>query len=499
MEQYDYIVIGSGPGGCALSQVLTSDSNITVLMLEAGVNKDHDTPIRESKYALQLENNYYVQYFWTQPQIPQVNDPNLMANYTNGRLRGGSTCINGLQYVRGSKYIYDKWYEITKDKDWSSDSVFATYEAFKDNPISVRVSDGSRISTKFTDAISDALNIPKTDNYNAKDVPYSAFENWQLYQHLDTTRASESTDLIEPILLHRPNFKLITGATATQIEWDKDTRCGCNKPTASAVRYLKKGTSRIAFAKNIIVSAGIQTPLLLQLSGIGPKNILEQYNIPVIRDLPVGCSLYTHLIVSCTFTKNPKDLPPSDPANLYISGAFVPRLDDDRSSPRGSEWIVVDNGDNTLTLLILQLQPFSNGFVRIQSNDPLTVPISSQNAFDNPLDMQFFIECIRTQVVAVSKRLNQIDDKYKLIAPDPVLIDNDQYLTDYILNYNDHAHHWCGQVAMMQCTNSSGKIKGVSNVYVSDDCIAPTIIDGNTAGIAYVIGYTIGRKLLNKH
>src|SRR5271166_6016423 len=107
IEEYDYIVVGSGPGGCAVSEVLSSKRHNSVFMLEAGEDKDNDVPIHNSTYAGQLENNYYPQYFWTIPQVPQVN-VNMDANYTNGRLYGGASSINGLQRVKGSKNVFDK-------------------------------------------------------------------------------------------------------------------------------------------------------------------------------------------------------------------------------------------------------------------------------------------------------------------------------------------------------------------------------------------------------
>src|SRR5690242_15198557 len=114
-DYYDYIVVGSGPGGAAVSYVLTSSSKNKVLMLEAGEDKDNDKFIRESKYALTLEEEHFPEYFWSQLQIPQENVPEMEANYSNGRLLGGGSSINGEQVVIGSRFVYDKWYKLTED------------------------------------------------------------------------------------------------------------------------------------------------------------------------------------------------------------------------------------------------------------------------------------------------------------------------------------------------------------------------------------------------
>ena len=216
-KEYDYIVVGSGPGGCAVASVLTSNRKLNVLMIEAGEDKDEEVPIYDSQYALSLEDTYYNQYFWIAQQLPQTNVNMPTANYTNGRLYGGGSSINGEQYVRGSPYVFDNWYGITGDTDWSSYSVYDTYIEFEnliavtpgpsqgyDGPVSIRQAPvvATAAGTKFVQAVSATnlnpnvtppVTVPTINDYNSHDTPYGAFTRWQYYQKENGNRESSST------------------------------------------------------------------------------------------------------------------------------------------------------------------------------------------------------------------------------------------------------------------------------------------------------------------
>ena len=260
------------------------------------------------------------------------------------------------------------------------------------------------------------------------------------------------------------------------------------------------------------MSGGTRTPLILQQSGVGDASQLKNLGIPTISDLPnVGLNLANHLIVSCLFSKPTTDVPSPDLNALYSSGAFLPDpVTLNLRAPRASEWIVLDLGD-ALSVNILETQPYSRGSALIQSKDPLTAPLATEAALDDPRDLQTFIDIIVNQLVPIANNLNSIDNNYVLQQPDPSQIypnvaktDSDAYLTNYIQNNIDHAHHWQSQTIMASRENggvvdTNGKVYGTKNLYVADNCIVPFTVDGNTAGIAYVIGFTIGKKLLRNH
>ncbi len=99
-DEFDYIVVGTGPSGAVIAKTLTDDKKTSVLVLEAGENNDKDTPISDSQFALELEENFFPQYFWQGEGVPQKEIDNRTFEWTTGRLSGGGSSINGEQYVR---------------------------------------------------------------------------------------------------------------------------------------------------------------------------------------------------------------------------------------------------------------------------------------------------------------------------------------------------------------------------------------------------------------
>lgn len=97
---YDYIIIGTGPAGGVIAKTLTDDKKTSALVLEAGENNDRDKPIRDSTFALELEEHFFPQYFWQGEGVPQEGLDERTFEWTTGRLSGGGSSINGEQYVR---------------------------------------------------------------------------------------------------------------------------------------------------------------------------------------------------------------------------------------------------------------------------------------------------------------------------------------------------------------------------------------------------------------
>ncbi|SFD64924.1 GMC oxidoreductase [Bacillus sp. OV194] len=94
-DEFDYIVVGTGPAGAVIAKTLTDDKKTSVLVLEAGENNDKDTPISDSRFALELEENFFPQYFWQGEGVPQKEVDNRTFEWTTGRLSGGGSSING--------------------------------------------------------------------------------------------------------------------------------------------------------------------------------------------------------------------------------------------------------------------------------------------------------------------------------------------------------------------------------------------------------------------
>jgi choline dehydrogenase len=106
---FDYIIIGTGPAGAVIAKTLTDDRKTSALLIEAGENNDKDKPIRDSAFALELEEQFYPQYFWQGEGVPQEGLDDRMFEWTTGRLLGGGSSINGEQYVRPTSAVLRQW------------------------------------------------------------------------------------------------------------------------------------------------------------------------------------------------------------------------------------------------------------------------------------------------------------------------------------------------------------------------------------------------------
>ena len=543
----DYIVIGSGPGGCAVSKVLTDDYNSTVFMLEAGYDQDNNNLIKYSYNAPTLEMKYFPNFFWTIPQVPQNNLPDLDCTYTNGRLFGGGSAINGEQYVKGTSKYYKQISEEYDDIDWSWLNIKKIFdENFGDDKlISIRKAPfpENKPGRTVVNAMVNVLNTKMINNYNSFDEDYEkdngVFTQWQYYQNKDGTRCSSSTSILKKNLYMKDNFIIADKATVVKILF-KDNK-------AIGVTYFRNAKSFDVYCKKaVILSAGTQTNVLLQTSGIGPKDILTKNKIDVIVDSPmVGANLYNHLIVITTiniptnedshilekntpinFLKNDMNieienqknndiilkhstggggnLNPDDKNALYSFGGFLPS---DTNSSRDSEWIGIDNYNGTMSIAILQVDPLSNGYCKVQSNDYLTVPLVSEAALQNPKDSKWFIDILKNKFAPLVNYLNNENRKYSFNSPpQDTFIGTDkevnEKLNDYIQSGSIvHAHHWTAQCKIGKnikegVVDNNGKVFGCEGLYVADTSIFPYPYDGNTAGLAYITGFVVGKKIL---
>src|SRR3954449_350655 len=139
MNKFDFIVVGTGPAGAVIAKTLTDDKKTSVLVLEAGENNDRDQPIRDSRFALELEDEFFPEYFWQGEGVPQPRVDDRAFEWTTGRLSGGGSSINGEQYVRPTPAVLKEWERLLR-RIWSPEQAiyhFKQLEKFhgeKENP-----------------------------------------------------------------------------------------------------------------------------------------------------------------------------------------------------------------------------------------------------------------------------------------------------------------------------------------------------------------------------
>ncbi|GAA0389923.1 GMC family oxidoreductase [Paenibacillus motobuensis] len=517
---YDYIVVGTGPAGAVIAKTLTDDKRTSVLVLESGGNHDQDIPIKDSTFALELEENYSPNYFWQGEGVPQEGLDGRSFEWTTGRLSGGGSSINGEQYVRPTAAVLKKW-ERLLGPIWSPDKAirrFKQLEKFDGSTtnmaahgykgrISIRQApeDPTPMAQKLATAIERASGYPIILDYNDPDTPLGSFTRWQLYQQPDGLRESSSTAFLSADIM-TPSGRGVNNRKLTVLFRTTALRILFSGNHAIGVEFLKDGKCTRAYSrKKVIISAGINSPQILMLSGIGPANMLKKAGIPVIFNNPnVGQRLKNHTLNFAVFATNPNDrpLPSQDPNALYTGGAFLPDPSGNHPGERAVQLLGIGS-NGQLTIAILYLRPKSKGNIRIQSKDPLNIVLADEGFLSDPDDMEAVKRIYRTYIKNIALELSQIDPSYQLLSPTFDIIDDDDKLGEYIIENFDHNHHQQGFLRMAPLSKGGvvdrrGNVHGVKNLIVADASNVPFTVDGNTSSAAYLIGYTIAKQLCIK-
>ncbi|MEH7179625.1 GMC family oxidoreductase [Neobacillus vireti] len=517
-NMFDFIVVGTGPAGAVMAKTLSDDKQTSVLALEAGENNDRDKPIKDSRFAPELEEQFFAQYFWQGEGVPQPGVDNRTFEWTTGRLSGGGSSINGEQYVRPTPSVLRDW-QMLLGPLWSPEKAIQTFKQLEnfrgktnspefhgfDGRLNIRQSplNPPNMTKKLVSAMEQATGFHKILDYNDPKTPIGPFTRWQLFQKNNGQRESSSTaflssDIMIPkgIGVNGRKLRVVFKSTALRILFDGKTAIG--------IEFLSEGKKVRAFArKKVIISAGINSAQLLMLSGIGPADDLHQVGIPVVFNNPnVGEFLTNHTLNTATFTVNRKDIPElqNDPFALYTGGAFLPNPLNSKNDRRRGVQLIGIFSEGSLNIAILFLQPRSRGRIEIQNNDPLKIVLADEGFLDNRYDMEVVKAIYKTYITDIADKLSKIDPNYQLVSPTLETIEDDEELENYIRENFDHNHHQQSSLRMAPFNRGGvvdrfGNVHGVDNLIVADASIIPFTVDGNTSAAAYLIGYTIAKHL----
>ncbi len=512
---FDYIVVGAGSAGAVMAGRLSEDPDTRVLLLEAGPSDNSFWIHLPIGYGKTMWSKKYNWCFSTDPD-PNMNNREIY--WPRGKTLGGSSSINGLIYVRGQREDYDHWKSIG-NKGWSYDDClpyFIRSESNQRGASEYHGADGplavSDITTKntliesFIDGAGE-LGVPRTDDFNG------AQQEGAGYYQLTTRngwRWSTAKGYLKPAR-SRSNLVVETEAQASSLIMEGTKVTG--------VRYRQNGIDKEAFASGeVLMCAGaIQSPQLLQLSGIGPAQLLKEHGISVVKDLPgVGENLQDHLQIRLTFEAN---IPTTnDDLNSLIGqaklglqwlftrsgplavginqgGCFMRSLPDETETPDIQFHVATLSADmaggdvhkfSGFTLSICQLRPESRGYVRIKSADPFEAPSMQPNYLDTDLDRRTAVAGMRSaRAIAQSAAMSPF---VKREVKPGVEADTDEALLEYCRNNGATIFHPSGTCKMgtdddpMAVLDERLRVRGVTNLRVIDCSSMPTLVSGNTNG-----------------
>ena len=296
-EQYDYVIVGAGTAGCVLANRLTACGKYTVCLLEAGPS-DWNPMIHIPAGFMKTITNPSVNWLYQSEPCPGTNGRTIPM--PRGKVIGGSSSINGLIFSRGQKMDFDVWAQ-KGNRGWSYDDVlpyFCRYESHEnseDNNLRGQSGEMTITDLKWRDPLCEAfirgaesIGIPRNPDYNG------AYQEGTSYVQRTSTgklRMSAARAFLKPARKRR-NLRVITNAHATKILLDGKR--------ATGVAYKRGGISgrsdEVHASREVIISGGtINSPQLLQLSGIGPTNLLNNLGVEVLHNLPgVGENLRDH-------------------------------------------------------------------------------------------------------------------------------------------------------------------------------------------------------------
>lgn len=523
----DYVIVGAGTAGSALAKRL-SDAGFSVIVIEGGINEDTNPLITDPLVGNSLALNYTNEFFWplghSEVLPPELNPPPQNIRRwaaVTGELLGGGSSVNGMQYVRGDRQFFERWRSAAGgDPAWGPENATEVYKRLEtfngvpgqfnpaihgfNGPVDIRQgSTNVPAAQQFINGVI-ALGLGYTDirDYNDPNNGVGAFTYWQLTQQPNKQRESSSIAYLEPLRQRSSteyvgrNGKLliVTKAKAQRIIFD----CECQKPEARGVLAVVDGIEKEYTARNeVILSAGFQSTLLLQLSGVGPGSRLRELGIPVVYDnFNVGTHAKNHpgfLLTGLGTVAPPVVL---DPQALYTSGAFL--SDPTRSdSTRAFELIGIATPPGAFTIATLLLDPLSEGFVTLYNSDPNRPPFFNFRQYSNPADL--------SSAVAAYGLMYQILLNMGLTPQGPLPGNTAAVIAYVTVNFQTSFQNYHYQSANIMSTSpatgvvdNNGRVFGVKNLRVADVSILPVNALGNTQAPAYLIGNVIADKIIDE-
>ena len=513
MYDYDYVIVGAGSAGCVLAARLSENPDARVLVLEAGPPDTAD----EIHMPAAIHLLFKTAYDWDYQTVPQDRALQRTIYWPRGRVLGGSSSINAMIYIRGSRHDYDGWRDDYGCEGWGYTDLFPYFlrsesnvrgaSAYHGDSGPLIVSDLRHKSALTSDFVAAArgFGLPANDDFNG--VQQDGVGYYQVTQN-GGRRWSAADAYLHPAA-RRPNLTIVTDALVTGVE--------ISAGRATAVRYVHRGVEELARADvEIILSAGaIGSPQLLMLSGVGPADHLHEHNIAVMAESPgVGANLSDHPVVTAMWDA-PKarglweqagrrnlarwQLTHSGPltSNVAEAGGFT-RTDPALVAP-DIQWHVLpvpfadgglaDPATRALSILITLVSVGSRGRVQLRSADPRHKPAIDPAYMSDLADFDPLVRAvgIARGIAGTRPLAKQLRAE---LAPGPQ-VETDAELREWIRGNLSTIYHPVGTCAMggdspvaasklTSVVDTELRVRGVERLRVVDASVMPTVPRGNT-------------------